>query len=274
MNKQKLLALLPFMSLTFSSCTPPSVSSETVSSSEENAVSSSEGERASSETSVDSEQAFIDSLEWKYNSSVHYKEYNGKRYCEKQHDYLDGTVYQEFQWSKCFTCHYRHLGTHPFTEIIGIKEFDTFAGLESFFEDDYAKNEENYSFRVLKPANLVGSEENSFDFHYDNRWSNDGVYSEPGVLETFYVYDDEIGKVSSDLDYSFKVTTICVSNLRGDVTSDPTYEILINDDWYEVLCFYEKGLVGDIKVYPNCNASSDYYLNYVKDNMVVMPSHR
>ncbi len=222
----------------------------------------------SSETSVNSEQSYINSLEWKYNSNSHYKEYNGKRYHETEHVFFDGMTYQEFQYAKCVDCKYQTIYIYENYDYIDVKSYQTFNELSSSLETDHSNGKTISYVCMLNPKNLVEKESNVFELHYNSQFNEPHNFE--GALETLYVYDSSVGK-SSDSSYSFKISAVFVSERQRPSLSEISHKILENENTYEVQCFFENTIIGTVEIVPNCSATSDYYLNYVKDNIAIIP---
>ncbi len=266
MNKHKPLTFLPLISLAFVSCTSSNVSSE-IEASSDYASSSEEESVVSSETSVDSEQAFIDSLEWKYDSAYHYKENNGQILQKKPHSHPETGTYTYYVRVGCEVCDYTSIDTGPAFKERKDKSFTSFDELSSFLDGDYAKNDNNKPFDILNVKNIVESESPSFVFHYGHYI--DDIYTNSSINETFYVYDSGLSNSTSDLKYSFKVDAFFVgSDFYKTKTNEITYKVLKNEETYEIQTWYGNQIYGKVIITPNRNAASDYYLNYVKTNII------
>ncbi len=264
MKKQNIFSLFLLSCLILGSCFPSKeTSSDEIDSSEKSSA-----EIDSSETSINSEQTYIDSLEWKYNSKFHYKEYNGKKYNEAKHNFPDGMIYAEFQHAMCRDCRYQLLYRYEWYDHIDVRSYQTFNELSSTLETSFSEGKTISYICMLNPKNLVEDESNIFELHYDSRHNE--PYNFEGAVETLYVYDPSVGK-SSDSNYSFKVNALFVTERTRPSLSEISYKILENENTYEIQCFFGLSIIGTMEVVPNCNATSDYYLNYVKDNMVVIP---
>ncbi len=265
MKKAKLLFLFPFLSIGLFSCDNKPNSSSLSDEDESSEISLFNSSESSESTSIDSKQSLIDSLEWKYNGKYHYKEYNGEILLKEEHEHPDTGTYAYYQRGGCRICGYTSINTGPAYENGKDKNFTSFDELSSFFAGDYLKEEGNKPFDILSPKNIVEDKDATFNFHYEN--CVDGVYTNGSVNESFYVFDKE--KSADETKYSFKVDAFfVVSPLYGERTSTITYKVIENDGSFEIQTYYGKTIYGKAVITPNCNATSDYYLNYVKSNMV------